>query len=199
MRQEASANEGPGWRQQGNTVTSTVTGFSIDCTSPQGTLAFPYHQRVCPATEASAWPGIRCVTLSGEKGEWSSPDVGRDVTSVGFSSDGSRLAFGTMGGSLFVVDTNAQKVLHRGLADGEIRCLAVSTNGMVAVGCADLSSKAWLFELENGHPVHLVDSSADIWAIAFSPNGELLATGHETGKIRVWRVEELPRAQTARS
>lgn len=190
--QREQAGQGPGWRLNERITVSTLTGFALSTGSPTGAVAFPYHCRVCPATGATAQPGPHCATLLTGESRWKSPDVGRDVTSVGFSADGGRMVFGTMGGSVYIVDTKGPEVVHQCLADGEIRCLAVSTAGLVAVGCADLSSKTWLFDLRTGQPAHLVDSYGDTWAVAFSADGKTLATGHENGKIRLWKVADLP-------
>ncbi len=188
----------PDWRSLGKDwVFSLQTGFGLSVTSPKDTIAFPYRHRVCVSRGLLAVPGAHCVRLENLKGEelWSSPDVGRDVTSTGFTNDGRRLAFGTMGGSLFFVDTETNEVRQQCLADGEIRCLAVSKDGLVAVGCADLSSKVWIFDGADGQPKHVVDSYSDTWGVAFSHDGQTLASGHESGVIKLWSRSSLPVAR----
>lgn len=188
----------PDWRSLGKGwVFSSQSGFTLSAEAPQSTISFPYHHRVCVAKGLLAIPGAHCVLLENLKGErlWESPDVGRDVTTTGFSPDGRRMAFGTMGASVFIVDIEALEMRQQCLADGEIRCLAVSKDGLVAVGCADVSSKIWVFRLSDGQPMHVMDCYSDTWAVAFSGDGKLVASGHENGRIQLWAREGLPLAQ----
>lgn len=67
-----------------------------------------------------------------------------------------------------------------------------SRKSLVAVGCADASSKVWLYDVSDGEPKHLIDSYSDTWAVAFSSDGEMLATGHENGTVKLWSTAELP-------
>lgn len=182
----------------GNLVICNRTGFCVTADSPEETIAFPYRMRVLMSKRMLALPMMFQLLLKSLDGPilWESDDVRSEVTGVGFSVDGRRLAFSTMGGSVILADVaSSGKVTHQCLADGEIRCLAVSSDGLVAAGCADRSSKAWLFRMKDGEPIHVLEGGGDVWGVAFSSDKRWVATGHQNGKVQLWARPGLPRVQ----
>lgn len=179
------------------TLYSRRSGFVV---TDERTVEFPYRARVHAEKALLAYSvsgSVMVETLNGDP-VWQSPDAGRDVTSVGFSPDGSQLCYATMGGSLLVADLEKKEILQRCLADGEIRCLAVSSEGLVAVGCADASSKIWVYNISHGELVTVIEPGGDVWSLAFSDDGKRLASGHESGKVRLWSRSDLPKTAWVR-
>ena len=49
----------------------------------------------------------------------------------------------------------------------------------------------------NQPPTHCVEGHADeVWTVAFSPDGEWLATGSDDGTARLWKISQLPQSGT---
>ncbi|MEO8436521.1 MAG: protein kinase [Pyrinomonadaceae bacterium] len=110
---------------------------------------------------------------------------------VALSADGSRLVAVTSEGSVVFLDAHSWKSLGELPAHRDHgRAAAFSPNGqLVATGAEnivlwDVATQAKLARLE--HP-------ADVWGLAFSPDGRSLVSTHGDGAILVWDVAERQR------
>jgi WD40 repeat protein len=118
-------------------------------------------------------------------------DVG-NVNAVAFAPDGSLLASADEGGEINLWDpsTGALKRTTRGT--GQLRCVAFTPDGrnVVAagkgktIGIWDVATDQELLTLD-GH-------QAQINALAFSPDGSILASCSHDGAVKVWRAEGIP-------
>jgi WD40 repeat protein len=71
---------------------------------------------------------------------------------------------------------------------GTVRSLAIATNGFFLVsGSEDRTAKAWT--LTNGTLVRTFATPSEwVFSVAISPLGDLIGTGGDEGKTRVWRM-----------
>ena len=133
--------------------------------------------------------GSSAGLLDSKTGEvlWRTPSVGRDVTCVGISNDGQCGAFGSMGGSVFIVDFRSQEVVGRMMVPGEIRCMEFAPDGRhVAVGCGDHLSDIVILHVSTGPACKAEIKYSNNWAVGFSPDGKLLGVGTDNGELTVW-------------
>lgn len=129
------------------------------------------------------------------------------LTSVAFSADGSRLAAGAENGTITVWDAAAGKSLDLLTgAGGPVRCLAFAADSQLVSAGDDQKAIVW-----NANPAwqlvaQLGPSKDDpqntgtsrfefrVLALAFSPDGKLLATGggepSRSGELLLWDVEK---------
>lgn len=110
-----------------------------------------------------------------------------EVLSVAYSPDGSQLISGGYDGAAKVWNVNTGALVHT---------LSGHFGGVHAIAC----SNDWIATGDTGGQIRLWNRStgtqAGVWnahtdavqALAFSPNGALLATGGQDGAARVWRV-----------
>lgn len=170
--------------QDRKTWVSALTGFGYT------NVGFPYHSVYSHAGHFVASSGAQRIDVRAfpdvKKILWSGPETGRDVTTVTVTPDGKRMAYGTMGASLFLTDV-ATKKYQRLVADGEIRSIAC-TSKLVAVGCADLSSHIYVVTWAGDLVAQLDPPGGDTWALAFSPDGKFLASGHELDNVNIWKL-----------
>ncbi|MFO1065520.1 MAG: protein kinase [Pirellulales bacterium] len=69
----------------------------------------------------------------------------------------------------------------------DVRDVAVSTEGRLATGTSDGELRFW--NMESGDPIgKSIAVPSSIHALAFSPNGQLIAAACQDGRVRVWRV-----------
>jgi eukaryotic-like serine/threonine-protein kinase len=138
-----------------------------------------------------------------ELGEWES---NRSITNleaapfrrggtgvVVFSPDGNLLAVGADYGWLQVLNlrSGAVRTIETQTIDG-VSALAFSPNGqLLAAGFAYTSSTVGLWDSDSGQPRgQLVNTTAYIRALAFTPDGRRLAAASVNGTIRIWNVAE---------
>jgi WD40 repeat protein len=122
--------------------------------------------------------------------------IGRPVTdaAVAFSSDGRTLATSGIDGIRF---WNWQQGTVRRSIPGDwpsASFLAFSPDGKILAACqnmkvADPDTKVYLWEVASGTLVRSIDAHGGLNALAFSPDGSLLATAPFKDKtVRVWSV-----------
>ena len=74
------------------------------------------------------------------------------------------------------------------LGEGSITDIAYSPDGAwIAIASSDI----WLYDTHTGAEIILPAEHTDdgVLSVAFSPNGQILASGHDDHKIRLWEVE----------
>jgi WD40 repeat protein/energy-coupling factor transporter ATP-binding protein EcfA2 len=127
------------------------------------------------------------------------PEQQVPVMAVARDARGEWLASGGTDGSIFL-----RNLPHRGTRaapsywlreapSDEIRSLAFSPErGRRLLASGDKAGKVLLWDLDgSGTPAELTageETRPEIWAVAFSPDGNLLAAGDQDGGFRVWDV-----------
>lgn len=115
------------------------------------------------------------------------PDVG---ASVSFPADGSHVVLGQPHGSTTAYEFETQQLTHIKRRDAWLWEAAAiySPDGKILAYQA-ASPKDLTLAFQSGREVTLRAHKTSITAIAFSSNGDLLATGDLTGRIIVWDVK----------
>ncbi len=110
------------------------------------------------------------------------------ATSAVYFPDGRRLATGAGDNSVRIWDAALGTELVVLSPTGRLGTLAVSPDGDWLV-TGSLGNEAIIWDSHSGAEVGtpLVGHTAEVSAAAFSPNGKLLATGDDRGRIRLWR------------
>ena len=113
----------------------------------------------------------------------------QDVTAVAFSADGTTIATGDSGGTAYLWNLAGQT--HTVISEpGTVWAVAFSKNGTLAVGDADGST--YLRAAATGDNMATLTDPASgsqgVGAVAFSPDGRLLAAGDTNGTTYLWRV-----------
>jgi len=193
--------------------------FSADCaslaTASDRTLTIwsrnPSYQRLVERSGETYHglafsPDGRTLALGAEDGSirlWEMPEAREravlrghsgTVTSVTFSPDGKRLVSGSREGRLLLWDaiTGAERRVLMTEGSAPIRVAAFSPDGRT-IGIAEPSSEAMavvLFDAETGElRTHLFGHALGINSLAFSPDGQILATGGVDGAMKLWYLK----------
>jgi WD40 repeat protein len=105
-------------------------------------------------------------------------DMGLPTTrAAAFSTDGSLLATGGEFGDIRVFDVASGALRHvlRGHRT-EIQALAIGSSApLIATASAESDLRVW--DANAGKETRLIESDLSLWAVAFSPRGDLLASG----------------------
>jgi WD40 repeat protein len=170
-----------------------------------------YHRQVERSGETyhglAFSPDGRTLALGAEDGSirlWEMPEARErgvlrghsgTVTSVAFSPDGKRLVSGSREGRLLLWDaiTGAERRVLMTEGSARIRVAAFSPDGRT-IGIAEPSSEAMavvLFDAETGEiQTHLFGHALGINCLAFSPDGQILATGGVDGSMKLWYLKQ---------
>jgi WD40 repeat protein/serine/threonine protein kinase len=112
------------------------------------------------------------------------------VSGVVFYQDGEHLATGAGDNSVRVWNRAAGTQVAVLTPTGRIGTLAVSPdNRWLATGSLGNDVTLWNGRIEGPPLGTLGGHEAEISALAFSPNGQLLVSGDDRGKLRLWRLE----------
>jgi WD40 repeat protein len=120
-------------------------------------------------------------------------DIGY-VVDLTYAPDKRTLAGVTSEGVVQFWDTRAGKKLQTWRSRGgpEIRARFAATSPVLASASGDRKIKLWRWEDERITPLALFEDQAEsITALAVSPDDRYLATGSETGTVKVWKVDRL--------
>lgn len=158
-------------------ITSRSKKFTAVCVSPRDGLV--------AAAEASG--AVRLIEQPGQPEVVLDSLQGKEVTTLRFAPDGSRLVAGTLTGDIAAWDiprTTATAVsieepvsLGKTSPDGQLLGLALE-NGDVRVLDAESGKKVWEWKNPCGQPV----------ALAWSPGSTLLAVAGTSGAVEIWNV-----------
>ena len=114
------------------------------------------------------------------------------VEGMAFSSDGTTLAVGTFGGSVYLLNATTghrTRTLTEPASRG-LLAVSISCDGKL-LAAADRNGSTYLWDLASSArtapPATLTDPASDgVRAVAFSPDGKTLATGDATGSTHLW-------------
>ena len=109
------------------------------------------------------------------------------VTALALSPDGDVMATGGTDGAVRLYDTTTWKMLDQQTGFfNSISDLEFSPDGS-HLAVADESSVFWLLRPQR-QPLEFAGHDAEVWSVAFSPDGQTLATGADDHQIRLWDV-----------
>ncbi|MDE0466664.1 MAG: WD40 repeat domain-containing protein [Candidatus Poribacteria bacterium] len=176
----------------------------------------PDGNRIAVATDIGIWiydaqTGKELALLTGHTGR---------VTSLGFPADGRFLASGSSDKTvrLWDIDTGKQTAVFAGHRGG-IGAIAVSPDGKTVVSGDTWKGTLILWDTETGEQLERHTLYTDnlmrrlqisfdkhrtvpypnaIGALAFSPDGQIFASGHRDGILRLWDAENGRKLSTLR-
>jgi WD40 repeat protein len=121
------------------------------------------------------------------------------IPAIAFSNDGSFVATGSYDETVKVWDVTQGTCLNTFKCSGEVQDVAISSDdrliaaaehpgGMLHLPVLD-KGRARVWDLAKNREIAVFTGhQRGIWAVAFSPNGEFLATGDFGGRICLWRL-----------
>lgn len=124
-----------------------------------------------------------------------------EIFKIAYSPDGKIFAGGDDKGVVKLFDTKTWKVLHKlKHPDAAFRPTFSPDSKILVTGTGELAkgglrnSKTWFWNVETGENIYVHedgDVKKPISAMAFSPDGKMMAWGNSDGKIRLVNVEDV--------
>ena len=113
------------------------------------------------------------------------------VNSIAFSTDGQLLASGGDDYTFKVWDVSRQREIESfqhitGNSISQIKAVTFSPNGQ-RLATAGVHVKLW--DTRNWEEITTLRHDEWVWAVAFSADGKLLATGDANGQVNVWNLQ----------
>jgi WD40 repeat protein len=148
----------------------------------------------------SSIPGIGLVYLWQAPDGWTSSNVGLvrvytnksgKITTLAFSADSSRLAWGNAAGSNIVCSVTSASVLatrpgyNISVGPAAVTSVALSASGWLLSGCEDNTLRLWnsaWAQVWNSTSSH----SSNVTSVAFSPDGASFVSASLDGTLRLW-------------
>ncbi|MFT5524382.1 MAG: hypothetical protein ACI9HK_002335 [Pirellulaceae bacterium] len=111
------------------------------------------------------------------------------IATIAMSHNGQQMACGADDGRTYIIDTNSKQVGTSFLAakDSAVQQVAISPDGnLVSVSCVFGSDLA-IWNADNGTQIQLLEKGKSASALAFSPNGKILAASFDN-QLGLWDV-----------
>ena len=120
-------------------------------------------------------------------------DLYSGSVSVDFSPDGKYIATGDTDGDVGLWEVSSGENIYYRSLGGVVRGVAFSPDGRYIAADGAGSVRAILLEASSGTEVQrtdLVDEADDINSVTFSPNGQYVALGDDTGRAYLWNLND---------
>lgn len=150
--------------------------------SPDGHYLAVSHVLQNLKKECRVWDTERAVTA------WQSP-LARPGASMAFSCDGRRLAVAHMPDLVVIHETATGRELQRLSGLPAVEQLAFHPDNSRLALSSVTDQLVEVRELETGRTVFRQEVPSGVRALAWSPNGALLAAGADEGVIHVWQTD----------
>jgi hypothetical protein len=157
-----------------------------------GPLAGP-AATVSPAAPAASAAESASASAESTPGAFASPQPSTPNAgmALAFSPDSSTLLVGAADGNIWMWDARSGAPHGVPLVTGNVaNALSVNpTNGWIAENWSVTGGRSSVYRPGDSSPVYTVDVDGDYGvprAVAFSPDGKILATGGGIGKVRLW-------------
>lgn len=170
------------WRESDGRLIRTLAGTN-------GNNGFLFG----PMIPVRFFPGQKTIVSIGEGsgiGFWNVADgVLRQVVDGGYPMDldpsGAWIATAGAGGTILVRDAATGAILRTLMGPTDISdSLAFSSNGLLAAG--ERTGKIWIWRVSDWSLVETIQAhAADIYALKFSPDGQLIASGSLDDTVRL--------------
>jgi WD40 repeat protein len=140
---------------------------------------------------------IAVGTTNGELGIWNISNGNRvhrmtghnrAIQKVGFSQNGNRLVSSSADNTVRIWNAGNGNLVQT-IQGMPVNSAAISSDGFFVVSGND--GRAFLWKAGNGNRIMPLDhiSGSAVRAVAFSPDGKMVAMGGDDGVIRLWQVE----------
>ena len=121
----------------------------------------------------------------------------RSFWAVAYSRDGTRLAAGGSGRSVYIWQNGDRRPVRLSGYPGWVRALAFSPDGRLLAAAGD-SGELWVWDLATAERRHRVVGRhrGPIWSVAFAHDGATIVTAGEDRTVRVWSADTESHAVT---
>jgi len=185
--------------------------YQEETTLPEGYPEYAQSVRFSPDGKFLAVAyGILVNLWDMERREWLAPssyyaETWDIIFSLEFTTDSKYLILVYGGREFYVweVSTRRDRKRLEFVTDQLLSFIAINPKGNELVSGSweahtiafwDVDAIIAMFEEENhagyryaeGHPTAVLHHGAPVWAVGYSPNGELVASGGEDGKVKLW-------------
>jgi WD40 repeat protein len=141
---------------------------------------------------------LASASLDGTVRLWSMPDgeshaVLRDplmlaVWDVDFSPDGLQVVTASADGTLRLWDVETSSLLQTLRGTGVALTLVAFSSDGARLAAAGKDGSLWMFDAQTGEQLSARPSQQPMWSVAFSPDGQTIATGNGDNNVVVWEV-----------